>query len=63
VTHRQQVHLEVVHDPRCGVEIVVQSDDRMPKACAKVIYGANHAYRHPADAKAWEHMQQVLATN
>jgi len=57
----QHRDVEIAVNSICGVEIVVQGDDRVAESLAKMIDYANHAQWYAADPKTREYVQDVLA--
>jgi hypothetical protein len=62
ISDRQDREVEIAGNSLCGVEIIVQGDDCVAEALAKMVYYANHTQWYATDPKTREYMQDVLAT-
>src|SRR4029077_7079234 len=59
--HRHDRDIQITIDARRRLEVVVQGDDCVAEALAKMIYFANQRKGYAADSKAREDVQNVLA--
>ncbi|MGH7113330.1 MAG: hypothetical protein ACREE9_02420 [Stellaceae bacterium] len=58
---RQQSEIQIVGKFASSLKILVEGHDCVPQPRAKMVDDARHPQRHPTDAEAREHMEQVPA--